>query len=160
MTRMRLKLPLKIWLMSCSFLYSDSWQVRLIGKFASVLLILRAGPYSCATLVIILRWTANSTTAVLIFYVLLTVHLGIIFVNNQLETHTSFSCMFISILYMFRAAMCPSSGELIYQCDIWYMSLCIDDCLVCRFGWTAVHPNLHTKRSSIQSDIYQMYWND
>jgi hypothetical protein len=23
---------------------------------------------------------------------------------------------------------------------------------------TASHPNLHTKRSSIQSDIYQMYW--
>jgi len=35
---------------------------------------------------------------------------------------------------MFRAAMCPSSGELIYQYDIWYMSLCIDDRLVCRFG--------------------------
>jgi hypothetical protein len=28
-------------------------------------------------------------------------------------THNSFSCMFISILYMFRAAMCTSSGELI-----------------------------------------------
>jgi len=35
---------------------------------------------------------------------------------------------------MFRAAMCPSSGEL-YQYDIWYMSLCIDDRLVCRFRW-------------------------
>jgi len=43
--------------------------------------------------------------------------------------------MFISILYMFRAAMCPSSGELIVSIyDIWYMSLCIDDRLVCRFG--------------------------
>jgi len=31
----------------------------------------------------------------------------IIFVNTNL-THNSFSCMFISILYMFRAAMCPS----------------------------------------------------
>ena len=28
-------------------------------------------------------------------------------------THNSFLCMFISILYMFRAAMCPPSGELI-----------------------------------------------
>jgi len=28
-------------------------------------------------------------------------------------THNSFSCTFISILYMFRASMCPSSGELI-----------------------------------------------
>ena len=37
---------------------------------------------------------------------------GLIFVNNQL-TNNSFSCMYISILYMFRTAMCPSSGELI-----------------------------------------------
>jgi len=28
-------------------------------------------------------------------------------------THISLSCIFISILYMFRAAMCASSGELI-----------------------------------------------
>jgi len=45
------------------------------------------------------------------FYVLLTVHLGIIFVNNQLDAQFFF--MYISILYMFRATMCPSSGELI-----------------------------------------------
>jgi hypothetical protein len=38
---------------------------------------------------------------------MLTVHLSTIFVNNQ------FDFMFISILYVFRAAMCPSSGELI-----------------------------------------------
>jgi hypothetical protein len=44
-------------------------------------------------------------------YVLLTVHLGIILENNQLDTNF-FLCMFISILYMFRAAMCLSSGEL------------------------------------------------
>jgi len=35
------------------------------------------------------------------------------FVNNQLDAQFLFSCMFISILYMFRAAICPSSGELI-----------------------------------------------
>jgi len=40
--------------------------------------------------------------------------------------------MFISILYMFRAAMCPSSGELLYQFDTCFMSLCVDDRLVCR----------------------------
>jgi len=33
---------------------------------------------------------------------------------------------------MFRAAMCPSSGELLYQCDAWFMSLCVDDRLVYR----------------------------
>jgi len=38
--------------------------------------------------------------------------------------------MFISILYMFRAAVCPSSGELLYQCDTWFMSLYVGDRLV------------------------------
>jgi len=38
---------------------------------------------------------------------------------------------------MFRAAMCPSSGELSYQCDSWFMSLCVDDRLVCRSSDTA-----------------------
>ena len=51
------------------------------------------------------------------------------------ETIKNFSFIFISILYMFRAAMCPSSGQLLYQCDTWYMSLCADDRLVCRLGW-------------------------
>jgi hypothetical protein len=46
------------------------------------------------------------------FYVLLTTHLGIIFVNNQLDAQF-LSCLIISILYMFPAATCPSSGELI-----------------------------------------------
>jgi len=44
----------------------------------------------------------------------------------------SFARMFISILYMFRAAMCPQSGELLYQCDTCFMALCVDDRLVCR----------------------------
>jgi len=72
----------------------------------------------------------------------------------------SFSSMFISILYMFRANMCPSSGEITvsirhlvlvtlggwpsgmysrrsstqsdkYGVDTWYLSLCVDDRLVC-----------------------------
>ena len=41
--------------------------------------------------------------------------------------------MFIFILYVFRAAMCPSSGEFLYQCDTWFMSLCVDDRLVCSY---------------------------
>jgi len=40
--------------------------------------------------------------------------------------------MFISILYMFQAAMCPSSEELLYQCDTCFLSLCVDDRLACR----------------------------
>jgi len=47
----------------------------------------------------------------------------IILVNKWTWMH-NISCMFISILYMFRAAMCPLSGELLYQCDTWFMSLC------------------------------------
>ena len=38
----------------------------------------------------------------------------------------------MSILYMFRAAMCTSSAELLYQCDTWFMSPCVDDRLVGR----------------------------
>jgi len=57
-------------------------------------------------------WRLCQQNCTKLFYVLLAVHLGIIFVNNQADAQL-FSCMFISILYMFRAAMCPSSGELI-----------------------------------------------
>jgi len=55
----------------------------------------------------------------------------IVFVNKP-NWHTNFSYMFISILYIFRAAMCPSSGECLYQCGTWFRSLRVDDRLVCR----------------------------
>ena len=44
------------------------------------------------------------------FYISSTVHLGIILVNNQLEALFSMF-LFISLLYMFRATPCSSSGE-------------------------------------------------
>jgi hypothetical protein len=43
--------------------------------------------------------------------VLLTVHLGIILVNDQLDAQLFYFYMFISILYMFQATSCLSSGE-------------------------------------------------
>jgi len=46
-----------------------------------------------------------------LFCVLLTVHLITIFDNNQLDAQLFFLYLFIPILYMFRAAKCPSSGE-------------------------------------------------
>jgi hypothetical protein len=49
-------------------------------------------------------------------HVLLTVHLVIIFVNNQPDAQFFF--MYISILSMFRAAMYPSSGELILSMSL------------------------------------------
>jgi len=45
------------------------------------------------------------------FYVLLTVHLITIFVNNQLDAQFFFLYLFIPILYMFRVTKCSSSGE-------------------------------------------------
>ena len=43
-------------------------------------------------------------------YVSLTVHLGIILVNDQIDSLFS-TYLFISLLYMFRATQCSSSGE-------------------------------------------------
>ena len=60
------------------------------------------------------------------FYVLLTMHLGIISVNKP-TWHTIFSCRFISILYMFRATMCPSwelivsTWHLVYVTLMWFL---------------------------------------
>jgi len=42
-------------------------------------------------------------------YILLIVHLGTILVNNQLDALLMY--LFTSILYMFRATQCSSSGE-------------------------------------------------
>ena len=49
-------------------------------------------------------------------------------------------CFFISLLYMFRATQCSSSGEsncINTSSSIYiyiYISLCVGDCLVCRSG--------------------------
>jgi hypothetical protein len=59
------------------------------------------------------------------FYVLLTVHRGIILVNNQLDAQFFFSYMFILILYMFRATSWSSSGESIVSIQrLVYVTLC------------------------------------
>jgi hypothetical protein len=47
------------------------------------------------------------------FLYLLTVHLGTILVNNQLNT-LSLMYLFILPLYMFRTAQCSSSGDQLY----------------------------------------------
>ena len=59
-------------------------------------------------------------------------HLGIILVSNQLDTLFS--------MYLFHCPTCfeqPSAHHQenqLYQYIIWYMSLCVGDCLVCRYG--------------------------
>jgi len=47
---------------------------------------------------------------------------------NKTNVVHNFSCMFISILYMFRANMCPSSGEV--TVSVWH--------LVCHSAWMTV----------------------
>ena len=65
------------------------------------------------------------------FYVLVTVHSWIIFFKwSQLGAHYFLVYLF-QLLYMFRATMCPSSGELTVSMQHWYFSLCMGGCLVC-----------------------------
>jgi hypothetical protein len=74
-------------------------------------------------------------------------------VNDQLDIQF-FLYMFISVLYIFRATSCSSSGESIQQL------LCV---ALCRWASSMQDgkflPDLHTRRSPTQSDKYQMlYW--
>ena len=93
------------------------------------------------------------------FYIVVTVHLGIIPINNQLDAQFLLYIFFISILYMFRTTLCSSSGESIVSIQhLVYVTLC---------RWPSgmqvgkFLTDLHTGRSPTQSDIqvYQMlYW--
>jgi len=77
-----------------------------------------------------------------------------ILVNNQIDAQF-FVYVYFYTLHV-SAAMCPSSGELLYQCDTWLMPFCVDDCLVFTSIWPSgmqEHMLLHTRRSSIQSRI-------
>ena len=57
-------------------------------------------------------------------YVLLTVHPCTILQINPTRRTILFN-LFISLLYVFRATMCPSSGEIIVYMRHWYMSFCM-----------------------------------
>jgi len=80
------------------------------------------------------------------FYISLTVHLGIILVNNHLDALFS-----IYLFIYFTSQHVSSNPALIirriklYQYVIWYISLCVDDCLVCWSGGTGI-PNSHLHR--------------
>ena len=56
----------------------------------------------------------NCEKLISFFNVLLTVHLSITLVNNQLDPQfTLFYNTFITVLYMFRATSCSSSGQIV-----------------------------------------------
>jgi hypothetical protein len=84
------------------------------------------------------------------FYILLTVHRGITFVNNQLDVQFFFHLCLFLFSTCFGQPCAHHQENYLYQYDIWYMSLYIDDCL---FVYCVVmdktHPNLYTKQSSI-----------
>jgi hypothetical protein len=60
--------------------------------------------------------------------------LNLILLNNQLDAQFFFHvCLFLFSTCFWQ--QCAHHREnYLYQYDIWYMSLCIDDHLVCRFG--------------------------
>jgi hypothetical protein len=87
------------------------------------------------------------------YYILLTVHLVIILVNDQLDAQF-FCYTFISILYMFRESSCLSSGESI-------VSIQLLVCVTLRRWPSSMQIDLHTRRSPTQNDTYQiLYWHN
>ena len=68
------------------------------------------------------------------FYVLLTVHLGIFLVNNQLDAQLFFFVCLFQFSTCFEQPCAHYQESQLYQYDIWYMSLCVCDRLVCRLG--------------------------
>ena len=80
-------------------------------------------------------------------------HLVIILGKWQ-NWRTILFCVFISILYMFRATPCSSSGESVLSIQtLVYVTLCKWPFLV-QVGKELLS-DLHTKRSPTKSDIYQ-----
>jgi len=78
-------------------------------------------------------------------------------VNNQLGAQLFFSYIFIPILYMFRAPLCSSSREsTVLIRHLVYVTLCRWLSSVQVWMELQFLPNLHTRRSPTQSDIYQM----
>ena len=69
-------------------------------------------------------WITKTTDTLEIFYFLLTMHLGVILINNQLDAQLLLY-IFILILHMFRATLCSSSGELIVSIQhLVHVTLC------------------------------------
>jgi hypothetical protein len=164
----------------------------------------KTGKIGKAKRILVIRHTIKMDLYLLIdlfFNIMFTVHLVMI-LGKWPIWRTILFCVFVSILYMFRATSCSSSGEStvsiqplvyvnlcrwpfrvqvgkerfptctrnghrhrltyhhenqFYQCNLWYISLCVGDRFVCRSD--RFLSDLHTKRSPTQSDIYQKsYW--
>jgi len=76
------------------------------------------------------------------------VHLGTILINNQLDSHFVLICLF-QFSTCFEQPCAHHQESQLYQYDIWYMSICIGDRLVCRLGWNFIQaciPDSHLYR--------------
>jgi hypothetical protein len=84
-------------------------------------------------------------------------HVYCVLVNDQLDAQFFFY-MFISVLYMFWATSCSSSGESVVSIQhLVCVTLC--RCPSSMQVGKELLPDLHTRRSPTQSDTYQMlYW--
>jgi hypothetical protein len=69
---------------------------------------------------------------------------------------TIFLSMFISFLYMFRATMCPSSGETNVFMRHLVLSIVYGWLPVTQSGMRLFHSTLHTRQPSIQNTKYQV----
>jgi hypothetical protein len=82
------------------------------------------------------------------FYILLTVHLGVILVNNQLDALFSIY-LFLFSTYFEQLSAHHQENQL-YQYIIWYIYITlVDDCLVCRSGV----PDSHIQVIYIPDDV-------
>jgi hypothetical protein len=88
------------------------------------------------------------------FYVLLTVHLGVILVNNQLDAQFFFLMCLLQFCTCFEQHRAHPQENDLYQYNIWYTSLYLGDRLVCKSGSSCLTCILDG-----QSDAYQiLYW--
>ena len=53
------------------------------------------------------------------------------YINNQLVAQLFFLYIYFSSLHVSSNPVLNHQGNQLYQYDIWYMSLYVDDCLVC-----------------------------
>ena len=78
-------------------------------------------------------------------------HLGKVLVNKQLDAQFFFLICLFQFSKCFEQLGAHHQESHLYQYDIWYMLLCVGECLVSR-------QSLHTIQSPTQSDIYQMLY--
>jgi hypothetical protein len=76
----------------------------------------------------------EDTTDSTVFYVMLTAHLDMILVNNQLDAQLFFSICLLQFSTCFEQPRAHHQENQLYQYNIWYVSLCVGDRLVCRSG--------------------------